>query len=198
MFVRSYYQEILTFDSDFSSIAEANRNLAEQLGIDVLGERWLRDLMDEVSSSNIAQLELVPSVVCCDRDGRNTGRELRDKMHASGQLHRSVHLHVVDRSRPGLRILLQRRGPAKDLYPRMVDVGVAGHQETNSAIKDALREASEELGVWMAEADLRHVFDYQRRIGEDNEYISVFVAEWSSTASRSLGGTRRRYKNCTG
>jgi isopentenyldiphosphate isomerase len=174
--------EIHTFDSDFWPIEQDNRKLACELGIDVAKREWLGDLMMVVASRQIAQLDRVPNVLCCDRDGRVTGREPRDKAHASGQLHRSVHLHLVDLSGPSLRVLLQRRGLAKDLYPGKVDVGVAGHQETDSAEEDAMREASEELGIWMAKGQLRHMFDYPRRIADDNEYIAVFVAEWSSPA----------------
>jgi isopentenyldiphosphate isomerase len=174
--------EINTFDSDFESIVEDNIQFARDFGIDVEIDKWLTELSLVIASQNLAELDRVREVLCCDNDGNITGAESRDTVHASGQLHRSVHLHLLDGSAPGMRVLLQRRGPAKDLYPGMVDAAVAGHQETESAAQDALREASEELGIWISEADLHHLFEYKRRITNDSEYISVFAADLGASA----------------
>ena len=97
--------------------------------------------------------------------------------HRSGAWHRAVHVWILG----GDRILLQRRALAKENWPGMWDVSVAGHVGAGeSAVDAAIREAREELGLSIG--TLEHIATLREQCvlngGSyvDNEIHEVFIA----------------------
>lgn len=89
-------------------------------------------------------------------DGQPTGQvKRRADVHRDGDWHRSVHVWVagVDRHQPFL--LFQRRSANKDTWPGRLDATVGGHYRHGEMLADTLREVEEEIGVPVAEQDLR-------------------------------------------
>jgi isopentenyldiphosphate isomerase len=87
-----------------------------------------------------------------DRDGHVLGLvKPRDQVHRDGDWHRSVALWIV---RADGRLLLQRRSMAKDTWPGLLTASVSGHYAAGEHLEDVLREAHEEIGVWVVRTDL--------------------------------------------
>ena len=86
-------------------------------------------------------------------DGVPTGvARPRDAVHRDGDWHRAAHLWVVT---PDDRVLLQRRALAKDTWPGLWDVSVAGHVAAGELAAEAVvREAFEELGLTLSRDEL--------------------------------------------
>jgi isopentenyl-diphosphate delta-isomerase type 1 len=75
-------------------------------------------------------------------------------VHRDGDWHRSSHIWIVS----GRNVLLQRRALAKQSWPGLWDISVAGHISAGeSAIDAAVREAREEIGIEIAPADLEPI-----------------------------------------
>ena len=89
-------------------------------------------------------------------DGHPTGTtKPKHEIHRDGDWHRSAHLWIVT---PDDRVLLQRRAFAKESWPGMWDVSVAGHIDAGESALDAIiREAHEELGLTIAPHELTHL-----------------------------------------
>src|SRR3954469_2867720 len=84
-------------------------------------------------------------------EGEPLGRtKARALVHRDGDWHRSVHVWVVLQSAAGPCVLFQRRSTAKDTWPGVLDVAVAGHLRAGETVDDALREAEEEIGLSLA------------------------------------------------
>ena len=112
---------------------------------------WYRSMLDG------KELELFDLV---REDGTPTGhvRE-RSMVHQSGDLHRTVHIWVVQkRADGGVEVLLQKRSREKDAYPGCYDISAAGHMLAGDDFEiSALRELSEELGIHAQPKDLRFI-----------------------------------------
>lgn len=79
-------------------------------------------------------------------DGAATGivKSKRD-VHRDGDWHRSAHIWIVV---PDGRLVLQRRALAKESWPGLWDISVAGHIASGEGSREAaVREAAEELGI---------------------------------------------------
>lgn len=86
-----------------------------------------------------------------DRDDRVIGREKRGVVHATGLLHRAVHILV---QRGNGDIFLQRRSMQKDSHPGCWDSSASGHLDSGEGYDDAApRELREELGIVVAGLD---------------------------------------------
>ncbi len=124
-----------------------------------------------------------------DREGMPTGVSLpRDRVHAEGHWHRTVHVWVYNSQG---EILVQKRHHAKDSYPGRWDVSSAGHISAGEPVKtSAARELSEELGIEVGESDLVYLFDQEQkeiRPAEkffDNEIASVFAVRSDVTIDK--------------
>lgn len=113
----------------------------------------------------------------CDRDGNPLGRvKARALVHRDGDWHRALHLWVIV---PGARVVWQRRSPAKDTHPGLVDVSVAGHLRAGETEVEALREAEEEIGLTVSLADTvslgRRRVEKALAIGCDREVQTVLA-----------------------
>ena len=92
-------------------------------------------------------------------DGTPTGRtKTRAEVHRDGDWHRSVHVWVAGVGEDGAPFLLfQRRSLGKDTWPGRLDATVGGHYRAGEGLAQALREVEEEIGVGVAEEDLRRL-----------------------------------------
>ncbi|MEC4748311.1 NUDIX domain-containing protein [Methylomicrobium sp. Wu6] len=80
-----------------------------------------------------------------DQDDNIIGTCARHIVHASGMMHRAVHILVFDDSG---RLFLQKRSMRKDLNPGLWDTSAAGHVDAHEDYDaSALRELREELGI---------------------------------------------------
>lgn len=80
-----------------------------------------------------------------DEDDRVIGRDTRKNVHANHQIHRGVHVFVVN-SRGEL--LLQRRSKSRSYYPGYWDASVGGQVLSGETYERAAhRELAEELGL---------------------------------------------------
>lgn len=80
-------------------------------------------------------------------DGRPRARKRRGAVHRDGDWHRVFHCWVAGVGEEGPFVLLQRRGPEKDVNPGRLDVSCAGHLAAGECDADGVRELAEELGV---------------------------------------------------
>ena len=72
------------------------------------------------------------------------GKDTRKNIHQNHQIHRGIHVLVVNSKR---EILLQRRSEKKDYYPGFYDASVGAHIFSGESYqKAAFRETQEELG----------------------------------------------------
>jgi isopentenyl-diphosphate delta-isomerase len=80
-----------------------------------------------------------------DEAGRAMGLMARHRVHATGAWHRSAHVFLFDATGA---LLIQRRAPAKDLYPDLWDYSVGEHLVPGETYLAAARRGlEEELGV---------------------------------------------------
>lgn len=112
-----------------------------------------------------------------DAAGRPTGEtKPRSQVHRDGDWHRSFHLWLVKERR---YVLLQRRSDKKDLEPGKVDVSVAGHFAAGETLAEVVREAEEELGLFVRPEQLHHLMTRKaERFYEsatDREFEEVYV-----------------------
>ncbi len=114
-----------------------------------------------------------------DGEGRPAGSATRRECHGNPRLvHAVVHLQIRD----GLgRLYLQKRSPAKDLFPGRWDTAVGGHVQAGEPVAEALaREAREELGICPADSGLpaRPLFTYLHGNEVETEFVHAFG--WTS------------------
>ncbi len=76
---------------------------------------------------------------------RWVGTKERGLVHLEGDWHRSFHCWLVSPARRTL--LVQRRAYEKETYAGALDVTVAGHYRAGETVREACREADEELGL---------------------------------------------------
>lgn len=112
-------------------------------------------------------------------DGELTGLvKPKNEVHRDGDWHRAAHLWIVTNDG---RVLLQRRSEAKENWPGLWDVSVAGHVNAGESARDAaVRETHEELGLRIDPLELTHAatLRYQAVLNGGayvkNEYHEVF------------------------
>ncbi len=80
------------------------------------------------------------------------GEATREEIHMQGLPHRETHVWFYT---PQGEIIFQHRAKDKDTYPDLLDATVGGHVEIGDSYeKTAVKEAEEETGVVITEADL--------------------------------------------
>lgn len=115
-----------------------------------------------------------------DEKGKPVGRKkLRREVHGTGDLHKTVHIWVVNFKN---EILLQKRGPAKETYPGKWDISSAGHIKAGeNSLNSAVKELKEELGIEISPADLKYLFTIRtravlnRETFIDNEISDIYL-----------------------
>mgnify|MGYP001623486542 CR=1 FL=1 len=88
--------------------------------------------------------------------GQPVGQAERADVHARGLWHAVVHCWGVSQQPDDLWVWFQKRAPFKKAYPGYYDIAVGGHISAGEKPMEALlRETSEEIGLRLAERDLR-------------------------------------------
>ena len=86
-----------------------------------------------------------------DENLRHLGVKERTAVHRDGDWHRVFHCWVIYRDAAGCDFMvLQKRGPDKDIFPNALDVSVGGHYEAGESMAEGVREVREELGIEVA------------------------------------------------
>lgn len=98
------------------------------------------------------------------------GRDTRKNVHDNYQIHRGVHVFVVDSAG---RMLIQRRSMTKDYYPGYYDIAVGGQVASGESYEQAAaRELREELGCH--DGPLTFVADYDAFSPRQREKRRIF------------------------
>ena len=85
----------------------------------------------------------------------------REEILRDGDLHRTVHIWVVNSNK---EILVQKRSPKKDTLPNLWAISCAGHVKAGEDnITTALRELKEELHIIKKPEDLEYLFSVRRK-----------------------------------
>jgi isopentenyldiphosphate isomerase len=77
------------------------------------------------------------------------GTKERVQAHRDGDWHRTFHCWIVYRDAATGQdfMVVQRRGPDKDLFPNLLDITAGGHYAAGETVRAGLREVQEELGI---------------------------------------------------
>ena len=106
-----------------------------------------------------------------DENDRVVGVKTRGEIHASGLMHRAVHILVFN-SRGEL--FLQKRSMSKDEAPGLWDTSAAGHLDSGEDYLDcARRELAEELGIRVS-GPLEFLFKLPPAKATGNEHCNVY------------------------
>ncbi len=106
--------------------------------------------------------------------------ELKSVVHQKGYYHNTAHIWFYTTQG---EILLSQRSAKKKICPLLWDVSVAGHIDAGESIKQAaIRESSEEIGISIAESDLKEIGVFQCFQTYDtgiidNEFHNTFICE---------------------
>ena len=112
------------------------------------------------------------------------GKKERKHVHRDGDWHKAFHCWIVYRDKNNIGyMVVQKRGPDKDLFPNALDITAAGHYESGETIKDGIREVKEELGIDVSYANLIPLgvrFDVAK-VGDvlNREFDDVFLLDYS-------------------
>jgi isopentenyldiphosphate isomerase len=174
--------EIDAFDSDFREVVSRNRARAAELGIDVSLPDWSTMFARALIVMALDTLEQKGSVLECDDEGTVLRRINRTYAHEVGIRHCSVHLCLFATQDGRRQVLLQRRARHQHYYPGMVSVAVTGHPELPDALREVLRECSEELGLWLDPLDVTICGTFPRQAGTDVEVVTLFRADVTERA----------------
>ncbi len=113
-----------------------------------------------------------------DEDGNPTGQiEERGKVHDQNLYHRVIQVFIVNSKN---ELLIQRRSASRKSHPNMWSISCEGHVPAGfSSIDGALKELSEELGLFFQKNDLTEMFTLKRRLttsqGSVNHLIDVYL-----------------------
>jgi isopentenyl-diphosphate Delta-isomerase len=106
-----------------------------------------------------------------DEDDEVIGRDTRKNVHANHQIHRGIHVFVLNIKG---EILLQRRSDTKDYYPGFYDSSVGAQVISGETYEEcALRETMEELGF--KPNDLAIICDYNSYSSRQKEKRRLFI-----------------------
>lgn len=99
------------------------------------------------------------------------GRDTRKNVHDNYEIHRGVHVFVVDRQD---RILIQRRSTKKDYYPGYLDISVGAQVSSGETYEAAgKRELWEELGCH--HGPIKEIASYNAYSPRQREKRRIFI-----------------------
>ena len=117
--------------------------------------------------------------------GEPTGKTVeRSIAHTQGVRHRTAHIWIMRKREGRVQILLQKRSANKDSFPGRFDTSSAGHvQAGDQPLESALRELSEELGIYADDKDLEfagtfpilYKKKFYGKFFQDNEIAFVYL-----------------------
>lgn len=106
----------------------------------------------------------------------------RDRIHAEGLWHRTVHIWFYTKDR---QLIIQKRSSTKSSHPGLWDISVAGHVNPGeSPVRASVREISEEFGVHVNEDELGFIGSRNLSLTSnrgkyiDNEITFVYTLLW--------------------
>lgn len=115
------------------------------------------------------------------KTGEKIGQTIsKSEAHQKGIWHSSIHILILNEDKN--KILLQKRCPAKKLYPNMWDISVGGHISTKEEpLTSAKRELEEELGL----NPNNYNFKFLKKIKEEfinngidsKEFVFIYLIE---------------------
>lgn len=116
------------------------------------------------------------------------GIKPRAEIHAQGLLHREIYIWVLMGNGD---LLLQHRGPTKDMFPNCWDCSVGGHVEIGqSYLETATRELTEETGLTCSETDLiplgKHCFKEPDGGKVNNAFRAYYLYKWQGDLNELL------------
>ena len=98
-----------------------------------------------------------------------TGKELRSIVHQNGLQHRGVHVFLVT---PNSRLLVQRRGKHKDVFPLALDCSVSEHVKAGEEYHQAAaRGLQEELGI--SQVQIKELVKFKMEYGTNDFEICL-------------------------
>lgn len=130
--------------------------------------------MKELRYNEETEVEMLPLI---DESGEVVGRASRRYCHSQTHtLHPVVHLHILDSDG---RVYLQKRSMKKDIAPGLWDTSVGGHVDYGESLLQAVvREAREEVGLYVDCDNLRLAFQYIWKSECERELVTAYVVEW--------------------
>jgi isopentenyldiphosphate isomerase len=106
-----------------------------------------------------------------DEDDKVTGRDTRDNVHKNYQIHRGIHVLVINSKG---EILIQKRSKNKSYYPGYYDASVGAQVKSGETYEEAaLRETNEELGF--IPDNLIKICDYKSYSERQRENRRLFI-----------------------
>lgn len=123
---------------------------------------------------NKEQAELFPLIT---EEGEVVGKATRRYCHSGSMaLHPVVHLHIFNTQG---QLYLQKRSMKKDIAPGLWDTSVGGHVDYGESLLEAVcREAREEVGLHIGEADVSMAFQYIWQSSRERELVTAFTIVW--------------------
>lgn len=123
-----------------------------------------------------------------DENRVHLGVKDRNAVHRDGDWHCTFHCWIIYRGADGTDyILMQKRGPDKELFPNLLDITAAGHYEAGETAADGIREIKEELGI---EVSFDALIPVGSRLGAaryngliDREFNDVFFLVFDASLS---------------
>jgi isopentenyldiphosphate isomerase len=82
-----------------------------------------------------------------DEQMNRTGTATRREVHAGGFWHRTFQCWIYSVEEGVPYLLFQKRHPAKETFPDLLDISCAGHLLAGEQVEDGVRELAEELGL---------------------------------------------------
>lgn len=112
-----------------------------------------------------------------DENGTHLGVIDKAIAHKEGLWHKSVHVWVVNDKK---EVLIQKRCSQKKFFPNFWDCSFAGHIGAGeNSIVSAIREAKEEIGLTIEDAELNFLFTEKQEYSWDKilsrEFVDVYV-----------------------
>jgi len=105
-----------------------------------------------------------------DENDNVIGKDTRDNVHKNFQIHRGIHVLVINSQG---EILIQKRSPNKSYYPGYYDASVGAQVQSGESYEDAAaRETKEELGF--APESLTKICDYKSYSARQRENRRLF------------------------
>lgn len=99
----------------------------------------------------------------------------REEIHANGDWHNVVHIHVYTKIRNETNILVHLRSKTKDLSPNKWDTRFGGHVKSGETVEETvLKEIREELGINVSISDLIKGETYSWDTMPNREVVHTF------------------------
>lgn len=112
-----------------------------------------------------------------DQNGIKTGKVLtRSEIHKQGLWHRIIVVAIIDNQG---QLLMQQRSDNKDTNSGKWDISTAGHVSAGQTSEEAaIREIFEEVGMEIAEEQLKYICTYKNISNVKDDYIDKQIYDF--------------------